>query len=52
MIGFWQIVIVFFLAFVLFGGAKKFPGAMHELGLGLKNFRKAMKDEDDKKNIE
>jgi sec-independent protein translocase protein TatA len=45
MIGPWQVVIIVVLALLLFGG-KKIPELMKGLGQGMKEFKKATKDED------
>ncbi|HNQ36774.1 MAG TPA: twin-arginine translocase TatA/TatE family subunit [Prolixibacteraceae bacterium] len=43
-IGPWQIVLIVALALLLFGG-KKIPELMKGLGQGMKEFKKATKDE-------
>ena len=43
-VGPWQIVIVVALALLLFGG-KKIPELMRGIGQGMKEFKKAVKDE-------
>ncbi len=43
-VGPWQIVIVVALALLLFGG-KKIPELMRGLGQGMKEFKKATKDD-------
>ena len=43
-IGPWQIVLIVALALLLFGG-KKIPELMRGLGQGMKEFKKATKDE-------
>ncbi|MBN2350154.1 MAG: twin-arginine translocase TatA/TatE family subunit [Bacteroidales bacterium] len=50
MVGPWQVVIIIALALLLFGG-KKIPELMKGLGQGMKEFKKATKenDDDDKK---
>jgi len=45
MVGPWQVVIVVVLALLLFGG-KKIPELMKGLGQGMKEFKKATKDDD------
>jgi len=45
MIGPWQVVIVVVLALLLFGG-KKIPELMKGLGQGMKEFKKATRDDD------
>jgi len=49
MIGPWQIAILVILVILLFGG-KKIPELMRGLGSGIKEFKDATKDEDDKKD--
>ena len=44
-IGPWQIVVIVALALLFFGG-KKIPELMKGLGQGVKEFKKATKDED------
>jgi len=44
MVGPWQVVIVVVLALLLFGG-KKIPELMKGLGQGMKEFKKATRDE-------
>lgn len=45
-IGPWQLVIVIALALLLFGG-KKIPELMRGLGQGMKEFKKATRDDPD-----
>ena len=47
MIGPWQIIIIVFVIVLLFGG-KKIPELMKGLGQGMKEFKKATDQEDDK----
>jgi sec-independent protein translocase protein TatA len=47
-IGPWQIAIIVVLVLLLFGG-KKIPELMRGLGSGMKEFKDASKDDDDKK---
>lgn len=44
--GIWQIAIVVILVLLLFGG-KKIPELMRGLGGGIKEFKKATRDEDE-----
>ena len=44
MIGPWQVVLILAVALLLFGG-KKIPELMKGLGQGIKEFKKASKDE-------
>ena len=46
MVGPWQIVLVVGLVLLLFGG-RKIPELMKGLGGGVKEFKKAMREEDD-----
>lgn len=46
--GVWQVVIIIFAIILLFGG-KKIPELMKGLGQGMKEFKKATGDEEDKK---
>jgi sec-independent protein translocase protein TatA len=46
MIGPWQIGLIVLVVLLLFGG-KKIPEMMRGLGGGIKEFKKASKDEDD-----
>ena len=46
MVGPWQIVIIVAVVLLLFGG-KKIPELMKGLGQGMKEFKKATKDDDD-----
>ena len=50
MLGIWQLVLILVIILVIFG-AGKIPNLMGDLGKGIKNFRKNLKD-DDVKNIE
>jgi len=56
-VGPWQVVIILVVAVLLFGG-KKIPELMKGVGQGLKDFKKAIKDDPEvaeaetKKNIE
>lgn len=47
MIGPWQIIIIVFVIVLLFGG-KKIPELMKGLGQGMKEFKKATDQDDDK----
>lgn len=47
-VGFWQILLVLIVVFVIFGGGK-LSQAMGDLGKGMRNFRDGLKAEDDKK---
>ncbi|MDG1709731.1 MAG: twin-arginine translocase TatA/TatE family subunit [Schleiferiaceae bacterium] len=49
MIGPWQIVLILAIVLLLFGG-RKIPELMKGLGGGLKEFKKAVKEEDDDEN--
>ncbi|RKE00149.1 Sec-independent protein translocase subunit TatA/TatB [Marinifilum flexuosum] len=49
MIGPWQIVIIVFVILLLFGG-KKIPELMKGLGQGMKEFKKATDQDQDKNN--
>ena len=49
MIGRWQIVLILAIVLLLFGG-RKIPELMKGLGGGLKEFKKAVKEEDDDEN--
>lgn len=49
MIGPWQIIIIVFVIVLLFGG-KKIPELMKGLGQGMKEFKKATDQDDDKGN--
>ena len=51
MIGPWQVVLIILVILLLFGG-RKIPELMKGLGQGMKEFKKATKDEDpdDKKS--
>ena len=46
MVGPWQIVLIVALVALLFGG-RKIPELMKGLGGGVKEFKKAMRDEED-----
>lgn len=46
-VGPWQIVIIVVLVLLLFGG-KKIPELMRGLGLGMKEFKKATKEDNNK----
>ncbi len=46
MVGPWQIGLIVLVVLLLFGG-KKIPEMMRGLGGGIKEFKKASKDEDD-----
>ena len=48
MIGPWQIVLIIAVLLLLFGG-KKIPELMKGLGSGIKEFKDATKEEDEKK---
>ena len=45
MIGHWQIILILAIVLLLFGG-RKIPELMKGLGGGLKEFKKAVKEED------
>lgn len=45
-IGIWQIVLILAVVLLMFGG-KKIPELMSGLGKGMKDFKKAVKDDDD-----
>lgn len=47
MVGPWQIVVVVVLVLLLFGG-RKIPELMRGLGSGVKEFKDAVKEEDNK----
>lgn len=49
-IGPWQVVLVAVVILLLFGG-RKIPELMRGLGSGIKEFKDATKEEDDKKKI-
>ncbi len=49
MVGPWQFVIIIVLALLLFGG-KKIPELMKGLGQGMKEFKKATKEEDEEES--
>ncbi|MGX2984158.1 twin-arginine translocase TatA/TatE family subunit [Helicobacter sp. 23-1048] len=42
----WQIIVILVIVLLLFGG-KKIPELMKGLGSGVKNFKKAINEEDD-----
>ena len=46
MVGPWQIILIVALVVLLFGG-RKIPELMKGLGGGVKEFKKAMRDEED-----
>lgn len=48
-IGIWQLVLILIII-LLFFGTGKLPKVMSEIGKGLKNLKKSLKDSDDKKN--
>ena len=45
--GVWQIVLLVFVILLLFGG-RKIPELMRGIGLGMKEFKNATSDEDEK----
>ena len=47
-VGPWQIVLIVAIVLLLFGG-RKIPDLMRGLGGGVKEFKKAMREEDDDK---
>jgi len=47
-LGGWEIVLIVFLVLLLFG-ARKIPDMMKSLGSGIKEFKKAVNPEDEKK---
>tara|TARA_B100000767_G_C19712799_1_gene513546 strand:+ start:984 stop:1178 length:195 start_codon:yes stop_codon:yes gene_type:complete len=49
MVGPWQIVLILAIVLLLFGG-RKIPELMKGLGGGLKEFKKAVKEEDEDEN--
>lgn len=49
MVGPWQIVLIVALVLLLFGG-RKIPELMKGLGGGVKEFKKAMKEDDDQES--
>jgi sec-independent protein translocase protein TatA len=51
MVGPWQIAIIVALVLLMFGG-KKIPELMKGLGGGIKEFKKATKEEDEEKTEE
>lgn len=53
-IGPWQIILIVLIVVLLFGG-KKIPELAKGMGSGIKNFKKAMKEDEDEvatKNVE
>lgn len=48
MVGTWQVVAIIVVALLLFGG-KKIPELMKGLGSGIKEFKDATKEDNDKK---
>ena len=48
-IGPWQIIIILFVVLLLFGG-KKIPELMSGFGKGIKEFKKATKEEEKEEN--
>ena len=48
-IGPWQIIIILFVVLLLFGG-KKIPEMMSGFGKGIKEFKKATKEEEKEEN--
>ena len=50
-VGPWQIVLIVALALLLFGG-KKIPELMSGLGKGMKEFKKAVKEEEEPESQE
>ncbi|MDY5740010.1 MAG: twin-arginine translocase TatA/TatE family subunit [Helicobacter sp.] len=46
----WQIIVVLIIVLLLFGG-KKIPELMKGLGSGVKNFKKAIKDDEEDSEI-
>ena len=51
MIGPWQIVLIVLVVLLMFGG-KKIPELMKGLGSGIKEFKKATKDEKETSDVE
>ena len=49
-IGPWQIIIILFVVLLLFGG-KKIPELMSGFGKGIKEFKKATKEEEKEENL-
>ena len=47
----WELIIIFAIILLLFGG-KKLPSIAIGLGTAIKNFKGAIKEEDEKKTIE
>lgn len=50
MFGPWQIVLIFLVVVLLFG-AKRIPDLAGSLGKGIKEFKKATNEEDEKKGL-
>lgn len=48
-LGPWEIVIIIAVILIIFGGAKKIPEIMKGLGQGMKEFKKATREEDEEK---
>ena len=46
--GIWQILIVVVILVLLFGG-RRIPGLMEDVALGIKSFKKGLKDDDEEK---
>ena len=46
----WQVIVVLIIVLLLFGG-KKIPELMKGLGSGVKNFKKAIKDDEEDSEI-
>ncbi len=49
MLGGWEIVAILLVVLIIFGG-KKIPELMKGLGKGMKEFKKATKDDDEDEN--
>ncbi|CAK8163612.1 Sec-independent protein translocase protein TatA [Candidatus Xenohaliotis californiensis] len=49
-IGPWQAMLVLLIVLILFG-AGKLPNVMHDLGHGLRNFKKAMHENEEDNNL-
>lgn len=47
-IGLWQLILILFIIFIIFG-AGKLPKVMHDIGASIKSLRKGLSDEDDDK---
>lgn len=47
-----ELVIIFLVIFVLFGGGKKIPELFSGLGKGIRSFRKSLNTDDDEENDE